>query len=82
MSPLPSEHACRLRNPDDFQPNRFRRGRRQHNSKFYSVIFGRLKGQEMMTEQSYRYDSDTWTAAEARIHCQDHDGTFEAARED
>jgi hypothetical protein len=34
-----------------------------------------------MTEQSYRYDRDVWTAAEAGAHCRAHDGAFEAARQ-
>lgn len=32
-----------------------------------------------MTEQAYRYNKDTWTAAQARAHCAAHDGTFEVA---
>jgi hypothetical protein len=32
-----------------------------------------------MTEQAFRYHKDTWTASEARTHCKDHDGKFEAA---
>jgi len=34
-----------------------------------------------MEEQAYRYDKDTWTAAQARSHCNLHDGSFEAASE-
>jgi len=30
-------------------------------------------------EQAYRYPEETWTEAEARKHCQDHNGTFKAA---
>jgi len=30
-------------------------------------------------EQAYRYPIETWTEAEARKHCQDHEGTFEVA---
>ncbi|KPJ64870.1 hypothetical protein AMK68_00095 [candidate division KD3-62 bacterium DG_56] len=77
--PYPNEHACRLRDPDDFKPRSFRRGRRRHNGKIYSIIFGRLKAKNTTTEQAYRYGKDTWTAAEARGHCSDHGGSFEAA---
>lgn len=32
-----------------------------------------------MTEQAYRYNKNTWSAAEARNHCRSHNGRFEAA---
>jgi len=77
--PYPNEHACRLRSPGQFQENSFRRMTREHNGKQYSVIMGKLKGEDSMTEQAYRYDKDKWTAEQARNHCLDHDGRFEAA---
>jgi hypothetical protein len=77
--PYPNEHACRLRDPGDFQPRSFRRGRRRHNGKIYAVIFGRLKGKTTTTEQAYRYNKASWSADEARSHCKSHDGSFEAA---
>ncbi len=78
--PFPNEHACRLRNPGDFQAESFRRTSRNHNGKQYSVIMGKLKGESTMTQQAFRYPKDTWTAAEARSHCSSHDGIgFEAA---
>jgi len=80
--PYPSEHACRLKNPDAFQDNSFRRTTREHEGRKYSILMGKLKGESSMTEQAYRYDKDTWTASEARTHCNDHDGTFEAAKEE
>jgi len=52
---------------------------RKHNGKEYSVIMGRLKGEDSMTEQAYRYDKELWTAEQARNHCLDHDGRFDAA---
>jgi len=79
--PYPNEHACRLREPGDFQDDSFRRYTRKHKGKVYSVIAGRLKGEEDMTEQAFRYKKDVWDAADARAHCKDHDGTFEAASE-
>ena len=80
--PYENEHACRLRNPDDFQADSFRRTQREHEGKKYSIIMGRLKGETTMTEQAYRYPKDTWGAGEARSHCKTHDGTFEAARQE
>ena len=79
--PYPNEHACRLRQPGDFQADTFKRVTREHEGKKYSVIMGKLEGEDTMTEQAYRYPKDTWEAAEARSHCKDHDGSFEAASE-
>jgi hypothetical protein len=79
--PLPNEHACRLRDPDDFQADSFRRIEREHEGKKYSVIMGRLKDEDTMTEQSYRYPKETWTVAQAKEHCTSHDGiNFEPAK--
>lgn len=77
--PYPSEHACRLQDPKKYE--RFTRGERKHKGKTYSIIFGWRKkdGEDVSEEQAYRYDKDTWTADEARAHCKDHEGSFEAA---
>lgn len=82
LKPYPNEHACRLRDPGDFQDDSFRRTTREHEGKRYDVIMGRLEGEDSMTEQAYRYPKDGWTADEARAHCKGYDGTFEAAAED
>lgn len=79
--PYPNEHACRLRDPDDFKPGSFKRVSREHEGKKYSIIMGRLKGETTMTEQAYRYSKDVWGKTEAQKHCKEHDGTFEAATE-
>lgn len=79
IKPYPNEHACRLRPPADFQEGTFRRISREHEGKQYDVIMGRLEGEDTMTEQAYRYPKDVWEAAEARKHCSNHDGSFEAA---
>jgi HK97 family phage prohead protease len=72
--PYPNEHACRLRDPGDFEEDSFRRTEREHEGRSYSVIMGRLEGEEELTEQAYRYPKDGWTAADARAHCEAHDG--------
>lgn len=79
--PYPNEHACRLKDPDDFQKGSFSRTKRKHEGKEYGVIIGKLKGETKTTEQAYRYNKKTWTASEAKKHCKDHDGTFEKASE-
>lgn len=79
--PIPGVHACRLRDPGDFQSGSFRTMSRDHDGKPYNVIVGRLTGSTSMTEQAYRYRvSDGWQAAAARSHCSSHDGArFEPA---
>ena len=77
IKPLPSEHACRIQDPDKY--DEFKRATRDHEGKEYSIIFGIKDGEA--EEQSYRYNKDVWTEAEAKEHCKDHEGTFEAASE-
>lgn len=81
LKPFPNEHACRLKNPDAFEGASFRRMKRKHNGKEYGVIMGKIKGEDTMTDQSFRYGKDVWEASEASAHCKAHKGTFEAARE-
>lgn len=77
--PLPHEHSCRLKDPNDFQPDSFRRVTRDHAGKEYSVIMGKLKGKDSMTEQAYRYSKKIWSESDAREHCKNHKGSFEAS---
>ena len=79
LKPYPNEHACRLRDPDDFEEGSFRRTTRTSDGKKYSVIMGKLDGEDTLTEQAYRYNKDIWEEDEAKIHCKDHDGNFEPA---
>lgn len=80
--PYPNEHSCRLREPDEFKDKPWGRTERTSDGKRYSIITGRLKDETTGTEQAYRYDKDTWTEAQARAHCKDHDGIlFEPAKE-
>lgn len=73
--PYPNEHACRLRQPSEFNADSFRRIQEGK----LSIIVGRLKGQDSTTAQAYRYPIDNWGEDEARAHCQDAGGQFEAA---
>ena len=84
--PYPNEHACRIRDPGDFQPKSFRRiqsgekgGKGPRDGKRLSIIIGKLKGKSETTTQAFRYPSDEWTEAQARSHCKEQDGRFEAA---
>ena len=78
--PYPNEHACRLADPKKFD-SFARKKRKSSAGKVYSVIFGifRKGGKRTSQEQAYRYPKGSWTAAEARSHCKDHGGSFEAA---
>jgi len=82
VKPYENEHACRIKNPDDFEDNSFRSTTRDHEGKEYRVIMGKLKGKDTMTDQSYRYNKDTWDESAASAHCKDHDGTFEPAKKE
>ena len=45
------------------------------------MIYGKPKGEEKAgsVEQAYRYPVETWSESEARNHCKNHGGSFEAA---
>jgi len=77
--PYPNEHACRLREPETLDI--VGSGERKHNGKTYRVIYGKPKDKPDAgsVEQAYRYPIKTWSEAEARKHCQDHNGNFEPA---
>ena len=79
MKPYENEHSCRLRDPADFEDWSFKRIKRKSDDKEYSVIMWKLKWEDTMTEQAYRYNKDVWTETEAKNHCKDHDWSFEAA---
>lgn len=78
--PFPNEHACRLRDPGDFQADSFRRIAATHDGKEFALIIGRLKGQTSTTAQAARFPRDRFTAGSARAWCSAHDGSFEAAK--
>lgn len=73
--PYQHEHACRMREPETFQADSFRRivqGK-------LALIIGRLRGQSTTTVQAFRYPVDEWKEDEAREHCKEQGGRFEAA---
>jgi hypothetical protein len=79
--PYPSEHACRLRDPKTLDI--VGSDERKSDGKTYRIIFGKPKdGDGGAVEQAYRYPKETWTEAEAKHHCEEHDGImFEPASE-
>ena len=79
-SPFPNEHACRIRQPGEFQKDSFRRITRKADGKDLDIIIGRLKGKTTTTTQAFRYPKDQWTESQARKHCTDNKGIlFEPA---
>lgn len=78
--PYPSEHACRLADPGQF--DRFARKNcfKKSEGKCIDFIFG-IKGGKSKV-QAMRYKKKTWTASAARSHCGSHGGSFEAAKQD
>ncbi len=76
--PYRGEHACRVRQPGEFQPDSFRRIK---NGKLV-ILIGKLKGESSTTTQAFRYPTDDWTEAEARTHCEKQGGRFDAAMDE
>lgn len=77
--PFPNEHSARLKNPNDFDPDTFRRtdGGTIYGSKevpeTIAIIWGKIKGSDNITPQSLRFSSENWTVAEARQWLDDND---------
>jgi len=67
--PYSNEHAARLRNPDDFEKDSFRRKNIEDG---IDIIIGKLKGEDTMTTQAYRFDSQKYTASEAKNWLEKH----------
>lgn len=81
--PYPNEHAARLKSPDDFDPDTFRR---KADGTIYGsikvpatadVIWGKLKGKsgekDYPVPQAIRFPMKDWTEAEARKWLKDND---------
>jgi len=77
--PYPNEHSCRIKNPDAFQEESFRRIERGEGENKLTIIIGRPEGETTTTTQAYRYDKETWSEARALSHCEEEGGTFEPA---
>lgn len=67
--PYPNEHAARIISPDRFEQDSFRRKKIADG---IDIIIGKLKGETTMTTQAYRFDSNKFTASEARKWLKDH----------
>jgi HK97 family phage prohead protease len=83
IKPYPNFHACRIRNPKNF--DRFRSSSEtieggDYDGKEVVILFGRHAATQEWALMSYRMPVEDWTEAEARSYCQDHDSIlFEPA---
>lgn len=75
--PYPSEHSCRLEDPDKYDKFRRQNCGEKHGDKCIDVIYGIKDGKSEV--QALRYKTDIWDEDDARAHCKERDGTFEPA---
>jgi len=82
-----ANHVCRVRPSNDFQEGSFRvitsgdkPGAGPRDGKQLKIRIGRPKGQDTTTAEAYLYPTGTWTEAQAREHCGEQKGSFEAAK--
>jgi HK97 family phage prohead protease len=69
--PYPNFHAGRVRDSDDFIEDSFRT---KEIAPGVTIIMGKLKnGDDKMVVQTYRFDKDKFTVAEAKKWLKDHD---------
>jgi hypothetical protein len=71
-----------MTDPDQY--DRFTRGEcdQKHDNKCIDVIYGwkKKEGKEVSEVQALRYSIKIWTEGEAKAHCKDRGGSFEAAK--
>jgi len=76
--PFPNFHACRMREPEEF--DRFRTTASTIDEKPVEILYGREVETGDWDIASYHLPVDEWTEDEARVFCEDHDGIkFEPA---
>jgi len=80
--PYPNEHSARIREPEEFKEDSFRR---KNIDEGIDIIIGKLKdGDDKMETQAYRFNKENFTADEAKKWLKDHDVeyiSFEPASE-
>lgn len=78
--PFRTEHAARQRDPDDFIASTFRR---KNITEGVDIIFGKLKSDPRgsMVPQTYRFDAEKFTPAQARQWLADNDVQHRAVEE-
>jgi hypothetical protein len=66
--PYAGLHACRIRNPDDFESGSFRTINQETDGKPIQILVGKLKGEDATDVQSFRYPTGSWSESQARKH--------------
>jgi len=85
IKPYPNFHACRIKEPDNFDT--FRTSSEtiedgDFDGKSIEILFGRHTESGDWSLTSYRMPVEEWSEAEAKAFCQEHDGIlFEPADE-
>ena len=79
VKPYANEHACRLKDPGQYDRFARKNCEQKSDGKCIDVIYGIKSGKSEV--QALRYKKDVWTAGAARSHCKGRGGTFEAASE-
>lgn len=69
QEPFPNEHAARVRDPGDFEDGSFRS---KSLTAGVRIIVGKLKGEDSMTAQTYRFDKDKFTPEQAKAWLKAH----------
>ena len=69
--PYANEHACRLRDPKNYDSFARKNGAVTVDGKKVDFIYGIKNGKTEL--QAMRYKKSAWSADEARKHCNDHD---------
>lgn len=80
-NPYPNEHAARIADPDEFEPESFRR---KSIAPGITLIVARRKGKSSLEGQAYRFDKNRFTEAEAKKWLKEHGveyKVFEKAQE-
>ena len=71
--PLRSEYSCRLKEPEEFQKQSFRR----ISSGDVDLIIARPHGKKKTRAQAIRYPRELWDKKSAQLSCRKRNGTFE-----
>jgi len=74
--PSKDNHVCQINNGEY---TAYRSEKRSHKGKPYTVRFGKRKSDDKMEEYEYFYPVEHWSESEAKSHCKNNKGKFEAA---
>lgn len=79
IKPYANEHACRLKEPGQYERFARKNCYKKHDGKCIDFIFGIKSDKSEL--QALRFKKDIWTAGSAKSYCEDKGGSFEAAKE-